>query len=84
MNEAEGDVDGPSSDYKAAPPSPTPARREVERWATFIRREEPPSMASSIPSNLAGLLREDRSDVTKCWHYADIVLLPAAVGAAAT
>jgi Cdc6-like AAA superfamily ATPase len=63
---------------------PAEVRREVERWATFIRREEPPSMASSIPSNLAGLLREDRSDVTKCWHYADIVLLPAAVGAAAT
>jgi hypothetical protein len=63
---------------------PAEVRREVERWATFIRRGEPPSMASSIPSNLAGLLREDRSDVTKCWHYADIVLLPAAVGAAAT
>jgi hypothetical protein len=63
---------------------PPAARREIDAWRTSVRNSKsPPPLGDTIPNGLASLLDEDWSDVRRRWHYADIVLLPAAVGAAA-
>lgn len=58
-------------------------RQKVESWAYWERKGQAQSiMPAGVPPYLSSLLKANRADVAKCWHYADIVLLPAAALAA--
>jgi len=58
---------------------PAGIRHSVERWAYWERKGQSQSlMPTGLPTDLSTLLKAHRADVAKCWHYVDIVLLPAA------